>query len=167
MDRESMVRRHISIPGSLDDDMRDFIAANSRRWRKGAFSDLVIDAVRCYIEPNTHTQKRNSKKHSNRKLDVLMQEIRDFVTSKYMHAEFTTIHRKHLSQAIATVMNIRDKRSINGWIFKLESNGYIEGERWTDNFEAIQYKILKEGSPETKQNVTISPQNENEGNGRP
>jgi hypothetical protein len=30
--------------------------------------------------------------------------------------------------------------------------GYIEGENWGDNFQHLQYKILKEGSPGTKQN---------------
>ena len=56
--KEEMVRRHISIPESLDDDMRDFISTTYHRYEKGGYSSLVIEAVRAYIDPSTHTKTK-------------------------------------------------------------------------------------------------------------
>jgi hypothetical protein len=137
--KEEMVRRHISIPESLDDDMRDFISTTYHRYEKGGYSSLVIEAVRAYIDPGTHTQKRNFKKYTNHKYDALMAQIKIFlVPSRY--PEFTKIHEKHLNEAIAEVMSVIDNRSIKNWRRKLESGGYIE----RTGFGEKTFKILKE-----------------------
>lgn len=124
--RDKMVRRHISIPESLDDDMRDFIATTYHRYEKGGYSGLVIEAVRVYIDPGTHTQKQTSKKYANRKYDVLMGQIKTYLMPKYRYSEFNNIPEKHINEAIAAVRDIRDKRSIDGWRKRLEFGGYIE-----------------------------------------
>jgi len=71
------------------------------------------------------------------------------VPSRY--PEFTKIHEKHLNEAIAEVMDIRDKRSIKGWREKLESGGYIG----RTGFGEKTFKILKEGNESQSEETVI------------
>lgn len=139
---ERMKRLHIVIPESLDDDMRDYIAITYHRWEKGPISNLVIEALRMFLDPGTHTQKVNSKKYTNHKYDVLMAQIEAYIMPKYRYSEFNNIHEKHINEAIAAIKDIRDKRSIDGWRKKLEFGGYIE----TVEFGSKIFKILKVGN---------------------
>lgn len=153
MNRENMVRRHISIPVNLDDDMRGFLATTKNRWEKGAFSDLVIDAVRSYMDPGTHTQKRISKRHSDHKCDALFSGIKEYLNSERGFTIFNDIHQKLIDQAISELMVIRDRRSIRNWRKKLEDGGYIERLKDEHYNDTNLFKFLKEGID--AKNITI------------
>jgi hypothetical protein len=45
--------------------MRDFISTTHHRYEKGGYSSLVIEAVRAYIDPGTHTKSKFQEIHES------------------------------------------------------------------------------------------------------
>lgn len=137
--RDRMRDIHISIPETLDANIREFILTTYHGYEKGAISSVVIEAIRMYLDPGTHTQKRKSTRYSNHKHDVLMGQIKNFLMSKYRYEKFEVIPEKHINEAIAHIMDIHDRRSIRDWKEQFEAGGYIE-----QILGAKQIKILKD-----------------------
>jgi len=59
--KDTMKRIHISIPESLDEQMREFILTTYHIYEKGAISSVVIEAIRMYLDPGTHTKAKINK----------------------------------------------------------------------------------------------------------
>jgi hypothetical protein len=139
-----MTRLHVYIPESLEEDMREFILTSYHRYERGQLSSLVIEALRLYLDPGTHTQKRKSTRYSNHKLDLFMSQINDYLVSNCRYEQLERVSEKHINQAIANIKDIKDKRPINDWREKLEAGKYIE------RVEYRLFKILKKGIEKTK-----------------
>jgi hypothetical protein len=144
---EKKKRLHIFIPESLEEDVRDFVAATYHRYERGQISSVVIQALRFYLDPktqSTHAQIRNSTKYSNHRYDVLFAQIKNYLPPKYRYEGFTgkVIPEKHINEAISALRDIHDHRSIRDWRSRLEMGGYIERAGLDSRFK--QFKILKD-----------------------
>lgn len=148
MKREKIVRRHISIPESLDDDIHNFIAENKYRSGKGAYSDLVIDAVRSYIDP-AHTSVRpqnpNLKSYKDQINDEIVGKIREYLVDNWYKDEDINITEEHLDEAITAVIGVGDPRSIEVWKRKFVIAGYIQKVRFTGYYKSgFKYRFLRQ-----------------------
>jgi hypothetical protein len=149
MTREKMVRRHISIPESLDEDMRNFIVENKHRSGKGAYSDLVIDAVRSFIDPGTHTsvlpQQRNLKSYRDEINDAIIGKIRVYLLENWYNEKDIDITEEHLDEAITAVIGVGDPRSIEAKKRKFVIAGYIQKVRFAGYYKSgFKYRFLRQ-----------------------
>lgn len=142
--RDRMTRLHVYIPESLEEDIREFIVATYHRYERGQMSSVFIEALRLYLDPNTHTHKGKSTRYSNHKQDLFMSQINSYLVSNCRYEQLERVSEKHINQAIAYIKDIKDKRPIKDWREKLEAGQYIE------RIEDKQFKILKKGIEKTK-----------------
>lgn len=59
--RNRMRDIHISIPETLDANIREFILTTYHGYEKGAISSVIIESLRLYLDPGTHTKAKINK----------------------------------------------------------------------------------------------------------
>ena len=120
---EKKIKTIVYLPEEVFRKANELAARLYPNLRRGAFSQLVTDALKFFIAEHTQVRAKINPRPSTREL---MQRIYDLMMIDYDLSPPPTIRNVKLKYYVARARGIKDPRSIASWIYKLYVDGLIK-----------------------------------------